>query len=80
MSQKLLGLIKTKALMIKVNVIINNNNWYRIIKNPAVYITRKIDKLNKFEKIFFKKNIYCTLLLSGNKEIKNLNMKFRKKK
>jgi probable rRNA maturation factor len=65
--------------MIKVNVIINNNNWYRIIKNPAVYITRKIDKLNKFEKVFFKKNIYCTLLLSGNKEIKNLNMKFRKK-
>ena len=27
----------------------------------------------------FQKNIYCTLLLSGNKEIKYLNNKFRKK-
>ena len=79
MSQKLLGLIKTKALMIKINVITNNNNWYKIIKNPAIYITRKIDKINAFDKIFFKKDIYCTLLLSDNKEIKNLNKKFRQK-
>ena len=79
MSQKLLGLIKTKALMIKVNVITSNNNWYRTIKNPSKFIKRKIDKINKFEKAFLKNNIYCTLLLSGNKEIKNLNKKFRKK-
>ena len=30
-------------------------------------------------KAFKKKSIYCTLLLSGNREIKNLNKKFRKK-
>ena len=65
--------------MIKINVITNNSNWYKIIKNPAIYITRKIDKINAFDKIFFKKDIYCTLLLSDNKEIKNLNKKFRKK-
>ena len=65
--------------MIKINVITNNNNWYKIIKNPAIYITRKIDKINAFDKIFFKKDIYCTLLLSDNKEIKNLNKKFRQK-
>ena len=65
--------------MIKINVITNNNNWYRIIKNPVNYIARKIDKINNSENFFFKKNIYCTLLLSGNKEIKNLNKKFRKK-
>ena len=65
--------------MIKINVITNNNNWYRIIKNPVTYIARKIDKINNSENFFFKKNIYCTLLLSGNKEIKNLNKKFRKK-
>ena len=65
--------------MIKINVITNNNNWYRIIKNPVNYVTRKIDKINRSENLFFKKNIYCTLLLSGNKEIKNLNKKFRKK-
>ena len=30
-------------------------------------------------KRFLKKNIYCTLLTFRNKEIKNLNKKFRKK-
>jgi len=65
--------------MIKINVITNNNNWYKIIKNPVKHIARKIDKINRFDKTFKKKNIYCTLLLSGNKEIKNLNKKFRKK-
>ena len=65
--------------MIKINVITNNNNWYRIIKNPVTYVARKIDKINRFENLLFKKNIYCTLLLSGDKEIKNLNKKFRKK-
>ena len=65
--------------MIKINVITNNNNWYRIIKNPVNYVARKIDKINRFENLLFKKNIYCTLLLSGDKEIKNLNKKFRKK-
>ena len=65
--------------MIKINVITNNNNWYRIIKNPVNYVARKIDKINRSENLFFKKNIYCTLLLSDNKEIKNLNKKFRKK-
>jgi probable rRNA maturation factor len=65
--------------MIKVNVITSNNSWYKKIKNPGKFIKRKIDKINKFEKAFLKNNIYCTLLLSGNKEIKNLNRKFRKK-
>ena len=65
--------------MIKINVITNNNNWYKRIKNPVNYITIKIDKINKFDKPFLKKNIYCTLLLSDNKEIKNLNKKFRNK-
>jgi probable rRNA maturation factor len=65
--------------MIKINVITNNNNWYRIIKNPVNYVARKIDKINRSENLFFKKKIYCTLLLSDNKEIKNLNKKFRKK-
>jgi probable rRNA maturation factor len=65
--------------MIKINVITNNVNWYRLIKNPVNYIRRKIDKINKLDKTFFKKNISCTLLLSGDKEIKYLNKKFRKK-
>ena len=61
--------------MIKINVITNNINWYRYIKNPNNFIDRKIQKLNLYKN----KNIFCTLLLSGNKEIKFLNNKFRKK-
>jgi probable rRNA maturation factor len=41
-------------------------------------LIKKIKKLNK-KKNFLKKNFFCTLLLSGNKEIKKLNKKFRKK-
>ena len=43
---KLFGLIK-KALMIKVNVILNNINWKRYIKNPDRFIDKKIELLNK---------------------------------
>ena len=65
--------------MIKANVITNNLSWYRYIKNPNRYIEKKIKKLNNKNKKFKKKKIYFTLLLSGKKEIKKLNSKFRKK-
>ena len=64
--------------MIKANVITKNTSWYKYIKNPNSYIDRKIKKLNNKNKKL-KKSIYFTLLLSGEKEIKNLNRKFRKK-
>ncbi len=65
--------------MIKANVITNNASWYRFIKNPEYYIYRKINKLNSVNKNLMTNNIYFTLLLSGEKDIKNLNKKFRKK-
>jgi probable rRNA maturation factor len=65
--------------MIKINVITNNLSWFKIIKSPTVYIDRKVKKLNLKNKNFKKKNIFCTLLLSNNKEIRDLNKKFRKK-
>ena len=65
--------------MIKINVITNDINWSKFIKNPNNYIDKKINKINSKNKFFFKNIIYCTLLLSGDKEIKNLNKKFRKK-
>ena len=64
--------------MIKANVITKNLSWYKYIKNPNSYIDRKIKKLNNKNKKF-KKSVYFTLLLSGEKEIKNLNRKFRNK-
>ena len=65
--------------MIKINVITNNISWKRYIKNPKNYLSRKINKFNFKNKEFIKNKIFCTLLLSGNKEIKYLNNKFRKK-
>ena len=65
--------------MIKINVLINNIKWFNYIKNPSNYLDRKLYKLNLKDKIFKKKNIFCTLLLSDSKEIKLLNKKFRKK-
>ena len=65
--------------MIKINVILNNVNWARYLKRPDIYIDKKIKNLNKKNKKYRKKNIHCTLLLSGNYEIKKLNKKFRNK-
>ena len=65
--------------MIKINVLTNNVNWFHYIKNPNNYIDKKIDKLNVKEKKLFKNDIFCTLVLSGNKEIQLLNKKFRNK-
>ena len=65
--------------MIKINVITNNRNWLKYIKKPNYYLDRKINKLNSIEIKFKKKQIFCSLLLSDNKEIKFLNKKFRKK-
>ena len=65
--------------MIKINVITNNNKWLNYIKKPNYYLDKKISKLNSKEKKFKKKKVFCTLLLSGSKEIRYLNKKFRKK-
>ena len=65
--------------MIKINVIEDKIIRSCFIKNPRNYIDRKVIKLNIKNKKFKKNIIYCTLLLSNNKEIKNLNKKFRKK-
>ena len=65
--------------MIKINVITNNVSWLQFIKNPNSYIDRKVKKLNIKNKSFRKNVIFCSLLLSNNKEIKNLNKKFRNK-
>ncbi len=65
--------------MIKINVVTNNFNWYRFIKIPNNYIERKIKKLNFKNKNYKKNIIFCSLLLSGSKEIRNLNKKFRNK-
>ena len=65
--------------MIKINVITSNTKWLNYVKNPNNYFDQKLSKLSIRDKMFKKKSIFCTLLLSGDKEIKLLNKKFRKK-
>ena len=68
--QKSLKLIKTKALMIKINVITNNKSWLNYIKKPNYYLDKKIKKINLEEKKL-KKKIYFAPYYS--REIKKLN-------
>ena len=65
--------------MIKINVLVSNKNWEKYITNPKNHLTKKVKKLNKHNTFFKNKNIEFTLLLSGDKQIKSLNNKFRKK-
>ncbi len=65
--------------MIKVNVILNNIIWKKYIKNPNSFIDKRVDLLNKKNKLFKKNTLVCSLLLSGTSEIKKLNRKFRNK-
>ena len=65
--------------MIKINIILNNKNWYRYIKNPSNFVEKKVANLSKRLSKYKKNIIFFTLLLSGDKEIKRLNKKFRNK-
>ena len=65
--------------MIKINVILNNIIWKKYLKDPHNFIDKRIRLLNKKNKLYKKNILICSLLLSGAKEIKKLNKKFRKK-
>tara|TARA_A100001011_G_scaffold374183_2_gene434397 strand:- start:467 stop:931 length:465 start_codon:yes stop_codon:yes gene_type:complete len=65
--------------MIKVNVLVANISWKKYIKNPHKYLKAKIKKIDLSNKIFRKKRVSFSILLAGNKHIKNLNNKFRNK-
>ena len=76
---KIIRAYQRKALMIKINVISNNAGWARYLKRPDIYIEKRIKNLNQKNGKYKKKDIHCTLLLSGSSEIKKLNKKFRNK-
>ncbi len=64
--------------MIKVNVEINYNSWHKQIHYPKKYFDKKLNKIKKIFKIFEKKNIIFTILLTNSKYMRNLNKKFRR--
>ena len=64
--------------MIRANVISGHLNWIKSLKDPNDYIKKRLKILSK--KTFFKKkNHEFSIFLTNNKEMKNLNFKFRKK-
>ena len=65
--------------MIKITCNLNNIEWKKYLKHPNSFIDKRIELLNKRNKLYKKNILTCSLLLSGSKEIKKLNKKFRKK-
>ncbi len=64
--------------MIKANVISGYSNWKKIIKKPNDYLKKRLKILSK-KPLFVKKNHEFSILLTNNKKMKYLNLKFRKK-
>ena len=65
--------------MIKIDVFVKNRNWNRYLSNPSIYLKSKAKHLNNSIKFIKNKKINFSVLLAGNKEVKKLNKKFRKK-
>ena len=64
--------------MIKANVISGYSNWKKIIKKPNEYLEKRLKILSK-KPLFLKKNHEFSVLLTNDKKMKYLNLKFRKK-
>ena len=64
--------------MTSVDIVLDYYLWKKKIKNPKIYIRKNLLKLNKL-KLFQNKSKNCTIFLTNNKKMKELNKKFRKK-
>ena len=64
--------------MTNVDVILDHYLWKKKIKNPKIYIKKKIEKLSKLN-LFKKKPKNHTIFLTNNRKMKALNKKFRNK-
>jgi len=65
--------------MIKINVILNNISWKKYLRDPNNFIDKKLELINRKNKLYRKNILICSLLLSETNEIKKLNKKFRNK-
>tara|TARA_A100001015_G_C14959509_1_gene700224 strand:- start:188 stop:640 length:453 start_codon:yes stop_codon:yes gene_type:complete len=65
--------------MIKVDVFTKNKNWKKKISNPQKYLNSRVKYLRNSISFLKNKKINFSIQLAGNKEIKLLNKKFRKK-
>ena len=65
--------------MTTIDVFIQNKNWRKYIQNPKRHLKKNYIYAQRCIKEIRNKNINLTILLAGNKEIKFLNKKLRKK-
>jgi probable rRNA maturation factor len=70
--------MKKKSQMVKVNLVIENKNWKSRYPTVNLFLTKSIKKILSF--IFPSRAIVfeVSILLTGTKNMKNLNKKFRK--
>ncbi len=64
--------------MIKIEVLIKDENWKKYLSNPNRYLNSQAKKIN-LKKYFRSKLINISILLTGNNDLRLLNKKFRKK-
>ncbi len=64
--------------MTSADVVLDYYLWKKKIKNPKIYIKKKLIKLNKL-KLFKKKSKNYTIFLTNNSKMRELNKKFRNK-
>ena len=64
--------------MISADVVLDYHLWKKKIKNPKIYIKKKLVNLIKL-KLFKKKSKNHTIFLTNNKKMRELNKKFRNK-
>ncbi len=64
--------------MIKANIVIDKKIWEKKLKKPQIYFKKRLNKLSKLSS-FKNKNQEFTLMLTNNKKMKELNLKFRNK-
>ena len=64
--------------MTSADVVLDYHLWKKKIRNPKIYIKKKLVKLNKI-KLFKKKSKNHTIFLTNNKKMRELNKKFKNK-
>ena len=64
--------------MTSVDVVLDHYLWKKKIKNPRIYIKKKLLKLNRI-RLFKNEPKNYTIFLTNNKKMKVLNKKFRNK-
>ena len=70
-------IIKKKSQMVKVNLVIDLKNWKLRYPKINLFITKSIKKILLSIFSSHRNNFEISILLTGSKNMKNLNKKFR---